>query len=653
VDFFTHQEQARRATWWLVGYFVMTVVAIIAIVYLAVVAGIAASSDRFDVPFQPLAWHPTILIYVVGAVLAVISAGSLYKIIELGGDGNRVAVHLGGKKVPPNSRELDERILLNVVEEMAIASGTPVPPVYLLENELGINAFAAGTSPQNAVIGITRGAIQTLSRDQLQGVIAHEFSHILNGDMRLNLRLIGLLHGILLIAMTGYLVLRIVWHMPTRSSNDDEKGTLAIIALASMIGAALVAIGYVGVFFANLIQAAVSRQREFLADASAVQFTRNPDGIASALKRIGGWKSKATIKSIDAKEASHMFFGQGVAAQWFATHPPLSLRIKRLDPQFDGKFPATSPVTHSESELIDPRSLAISRMSSDDSHTAALAGVEHFEMAPQDAIDHIGSPANEHLEHAHHLVEEIDTSLVDEVRDPLGAVATMYAMLLAPANDPLRRSQLATISKASDPRVLAEVHRIVDKVDQLEDEQRLPTACLALPALSQLSDRQSLSFRKLVKQLIEADYHWSFFEYAIHRFIDKRLANHATNLESGGSLTLAATQNAFGLILSTLAHLSSGEFGAARSFQAGLQAIQGSRLNIALSPREACNLKPFDSALGIIEKANLKARKQMLSAFCGCVAADGKATLREIELLRVVSDALGCPMPPILDLHKD
>jgi Zn-dependent protease with chaperone function len=230
VDFFSHQDQARRATWWLIGYFLVTVVAIIVVVYFAVVAAIAASSNGLEEPFRPLAWHPQILLYVVGAVLATITAGSLYKIIELGGDGNRVAVHLGGRKVPPNSRDLDERILLNVVEEMALASGTPVPPVYLLENELGINAFAAGTTPQNAVIGITRGAIQTLTRDQLQGVIAHEFSHILNGDMRLNLRLIGLLHGILAIAMIGYLVLRIVWHLPSRSSNNDEKGTIAIVA---------------------------------------------------------------------------------------------------------------------------------------------------------------------------------------------------------------------------------------------------------------------------------------------------------------------------------------------------------------------------------------------------------------------------------------
>ncbi len=652
MDFFTQQDQARRATWWLIGYFLMTVVAIVAIVYFAVLAAIAASSNELEEPFRPLAWHPQILLYVIGSVLATITAGSLYKIIELGGDGNRVAVHLGGRKVPPNSRDLDERVLLNVVEEMALASGTPVPPVYLLENELGINAFAAGTTPQNAVIGITRGAIQTLTRDQLQGVVAHEFSHILNGDMRLNLRLIGLLHGILLIAMIGYLVLRIVWHMPTRSSSDDEKGTLAVIALAGLIGATLIAVGYIGVFFANLIQAAVSRQREYLADASAVQFTRNPDGIASALKRIGGWKSKAVLKSIDAKEASHMFFGQGVASQWFATHPPLAKRIKKLDPQFDGKFPKTVAIAHSESDLIDPRSLAINRSSLVDSHRAALAGVDHFEAAPHEAMAHIGHPLTQHIDHAHQLVEEMDTSLVDEVRDPLGAVAAMYAMLLAPVEDPLRETQLKMIREASDHRIVAEVARICEKVDQLEVEQRLPTACLALPALGQLSDRQSMDFRKLVKQLIEADRNWTFFEYAIHRFIDKRLANRSINSTRDGSQSLYAVREAFGVLLSTLAHLSSGDDGAVRSFQAGIQSIHADNLKLSLIARDACTLKTFDSALNLLEKSSLQARKQLLQAFCACVAADGQATLKELELLRVISDALGCPMPPILDLQK-
>ncbi len=246
-------------------------------------------------------------------VLLVIAVGSLYKTFALGSHGENVALALGGVEVPPNTTVLDQRILLNVVEEMAIASGTPVPPVYLMVNENGINAFAAGTSPQNAVIGITQGALDTLNRDELQGVIAHEFSHILNGDMRLNLRLMGLLHGILLIAMIGYLIIRILGEVGGRasSSKDDSKSAIGIVAALFALGAALVAIGYAGVFFANLIKAAVSRQREFLADASAVQFTRNPSGISDALKRIGGWKDESKLTSLMQWKPATCFLARG------------------------------------------------------------------------------------------------------------------------------------------------------------------------------------------------------------------------------------------------------------------------------------------------------------------------------------------------------
>jgi Zn-dependent protease with chaperone function len=227
--------------------------------------------------------------------------------------------------------------LLNVVEEMALASGTPTPPVYLMDREDGINAFAAGFSPNDAVIGVTRGTATRLDRDELQGVIAHEFSHILNGDMRLNLRLMGLLHGILIIGMLGYFILRMSFFSQGRRRSRDGKDGVPIV----VIGAGLAVIGFAGTFFGNLIKAAVSRQREFLADASAVQFTRHPDGIAGALKKIGGFAQGSSIENPNAPIASHMFFGRATSGfnAMFATHPPLAERIRRVDPSWDGEFP--------------------------------------------------------------------------------------------------------------------------------------------------------------------------------------------------------------------------------------------------------------------------------------------------------------------------
>ena len=428
-----------------------------------------------------------------------------------------------------------------------------------MPKETCINAFAAGTTPQNAVIGVSQGAIATLKREELQGVIAHEFSHILNGDMRLNLRLMGLLNGILLIALIGYLILRILGEIGARSSSssnsDDNKGTLGIIAAFVALGGALVAIGYVGVFFANLIKSAVSRQREFLADASAVQFTRNPNGIGDALKRIGGWKQQSILKNVHAQEASHMFFGSGSVSALFATHPPLPKRIRRIDPRFDGKFPITEPITHNESELIDPRSLALARSSFADVHQAAVAGATHHEQEPQGAVTQIGEPRPEHMVHAQNMVEELDDLLTADVRDPLGAVAIVYALLLAPSDDPIRRQQLDLISSADDDRVFSELQRVTSHVDALAIEQRLPLACLALPALHQLSPQQIVVFQKNVRRLIESDRKWTFFEFAIHRFISKRLAarlnRNATKPKTASNDSL---NSSFETVLSALAH---------------------------------------------------------------------------------------------------
>jgi Zn-dependent protease with chaperone function len=667
MDFFDHQERARRNTVLLTIYFVIAIILIIACVYFAVLGILAFKTDGTEQPISLFGWHPELLGSVVVVVGIIIATGSLFKIWMLGGHGETVAIALGGVKVPANTTALEERILLNVVEEMALASGTPVPPVYILENESGINAFAAGTSPQNAVIGITRGAITTLRRDELQGVIAHEFSHILNGDMKLNLRLMGLLNGILLIALIGYFFIRSLNMVSMRGSsrNDDNKGAAGMVAALFLLGSALIVIGYIGVFFANMIKSAVSRQREFLADASAVQFTRNPNGISEALKRIGGWKQHARLTNARASESSHMFFGEGVASFFFATHPPLPVRIKRIEPNFQGIFPTTEPVTHSISELIDPNSLSMARASFAGGttsggttsggaitsvHQAALAGANQHESQPENAVSHIGEPRPEHLVHAHNLVDELAPILAEDIRDPLGAVAIIYSLLLAPKSDPVREKQLEMIQIQADPRVTQELIRVLDEVDRLDDEQRLPLACLALPALHQMSPNQVAIFRKTVLALIEADRIWTVFEFAIQRFITKRLVNRLVDIpqskiDSKSELPIA---NAFQVVLSALAYVGSNADDPANSFAIGLNKSKLVYKSATILPREKCTLKSLDGALNVLEKANGTKKREMLEAFSACIAADGKVELSELELLRVIADALGCPMPPIL-----
>ncbi|HVE16916.1 MAG TPA: M48 family metallopeptidase, partial [Chthoniobacterales bacterium] len=323
MDFFESQARAHRKTKWLIVYFVLAVLGIIVTLHVA-----AAFAFR-----EPLTdWR--MLGMISGGVIVVVTLGSLYRIAELSQGGGVVAQMLGGRQLAPHPTDLREQQLRNVVEEMALASGVPVPDIYVLDEEQAINAFAAGNTPGDAVVAVTRGTLEQLNRDQLQGVIAHEFSHILNGDMRLNVRLIGVLTGILLLAMIGRIVFEISARTGGSVRSSDNKNGNAQLPLF-LIGAGIWLIGSIGVFFAKLIKAAVSRQREFLADASAVQFTRNPDGIAGALYKIGQAGSK--LESPRADEASHMFFGNGLGESFmglFATHPPIVERIQAIDPSF-------------------------------------------------------------------------------------------------------------------------------------------------------------------------------------------------------------------------------------------------------------------------------------------------------------------------------
>ena len=325
MNFFEHQQAARRTTSRLIGLFVLAVLAIVIAVDLAVLVVVGSRTADPQVLTATLAMA-TLL------TLGLIGLGSLYRVAMLsGGGGDSIALQLGGVPVPERSDDLQYRRLRNVVEEMAIAAGVPMPRLYVLEHEAGINAFAAGWSPSDAAVGVTRGALERLNRDELQAVVAHEFSHILNGDMRLNLRLIGVLFGILMLALVGQKILE----HGRWSSREKGAGAVMGLALAAML------IGYVGLFFGRLIKAGVSRSREFLADAAAVQFTRQSAGLAGALKKIGGLSAGAKLNHAgEAEEVSHMLFGDGVGfdgmrfGDWFATHPPLVERIRALDPSF-------------------------------------------------------------------------------------------------------------------------------------------------------------------------------------------------------------------------------------------------------------------------------------------------------------------------------
>lgn len=659
MDFFTHQERARKQTGLLVVYFLVAVALIVAAVHVAVTAillGIQSQTDRMSL--AETLQNPRLLLWITGTTVLLITIGSIYKIRELRSGGATVARMLGGRPVAPNTLDLDERVLLNVVEEMAIASGAAVPPVFVLDQERGINAFAAGFTPEDAVVVVTRGALETLSRDELQGVIAHEFSHVLNGDMRLNIRLMGVLHGILLIALVGYWILRMVGNVSS-DSDDDGKGKAGLIVTALALGAALIAIGGIGVFFGKLIKSAVSRQREFLADASAVQFTRNPPGIGGALRKIGGCAQGSRVLNHHAESASHMFFGRALKASALGlmdTHPPLAERIRRIDPTFDGTFPAAGRVTRTAGDVVPqgraaaPAGPTAAVRGGSAGLTRAEAGAAAFAFQPGAAVDSVGAPSPEHVSHAAALVAELPGDLGETVRDPLGAVATVYCLLLN-EDDEARGVQLRYLAEQADRRALEETQRIVPAARRVAPEARLPLAGMCLPALCNLSREQYQGFRDTVRHLCEADHTISLFEYALQHVVLRRLARRfdgvaspAVECDSLPTLLPACVR-----VVSTLAHARACDPAAAAwAFRQAAATLATAGGAIELLPCDQCGLVAFDEALDRLASATPRIKKQVLEACATCVGADGQVTVEEGELLRVIADALDCPMPPLL-----
>jgi len=633
-DFFHHQDVARRKTATLVILFVLAVVTIILAVYLLVVVVLVNCGSKTP-------WQPEILLWVSLGTAGVIAAGSLIKIAELAQGGEVVALMLGGRPLDPHTTDLAERKLLNVVEEMALASGVPVPPVYVLDGEKGINAFAAGHAPDNAVIGVSRGALAYLNRDELQGVMAHEFSHILNGDMRLNLRLIGILNGILILAILGWYVLRATGRS---GGSSDSKGA----ALAGLLfGLGLMILGYVGVLFGSLIKAAVSRQREYLADAAAVQFTRYPGGIAGALKKIGGLEGSSRIRDPHAQECSHLFFGDALAGSLFnlfATHPPLAERIGRLEPNFDGRFPPVEPIALEAAAALAGQAEAMPGVGR--AGRGAGRQTRSIPLDPTGVLRRVGLPGVEQFLFAAAVLDALPRSVLDAAHDPYSARAVVYALLLD-RDAAMRKQQLDALRSKADEFSVLETQRLAPLVDPLADEARQPLVDVALPALKRLAGVQYTAFRESVEALVAADGKMDLFEYLVSGVLLRSLDVHFGRIPAPAVRYRAITPlvPSLATVLSTLAH--AGQDSPAEVQQAFQQGVAAAGKPMALVPQEECTLQALDAALGQLAQAAPQVKKRIVGAAAACVGADGKVTPKEGALFRVVASVLGCPVTPL------
>ena len=645
TDFFDRQDDARRRTTRLVVLFVIAVVGIVLTVYAAmslILIGAARGGPA------PAFLDPARFALVATSVLVVVTSGSLYKIAALHDGGDSIARLLGGRLLDPSNAGGEERKLLNVVEEMALASGTPVPRVYVLDDEPSINAFAAGFTPGDAVVAVSRGSLDHLTRDQLQGVIGHEFSHILNGDMKLNLRLMGLVHGILVLALIGQIVVRLVLNgtslRSSRRTSDGKGSGENFVFLLLIAGAALFVIGSIGVLFGRILKSAISRQREFLADASSVQFTRNPEALAGALKKIGGLQEGSRIRNVNAEQASHMFFSEGVwtLGSLFASHPPLEERIRRLDPSFDGRFPTVAPGR----EAIDEQEAAVSALSAEHSAPRAAPGA----LTPGAAVASIGNPGEEHVAYASSLIGSLPHALIQAAREPFSARAVVFATLLDLRED-VQRDQIAELDRRSEPGTTAEVFRLLPMARAAPEVARIALVDMTFPALRSLSMPQYRRFRGNVEALSRADRMVSLFEYTLHRMLLRHLDSaflgarppsvrfrDVASVASEANVLLSALAWAGHDVPEDVAHAHG--LASSRLFRAGQTFV--------LLSLKRCTLVQIEPALGALAEAAPSVKRQVLDACAVCVAADGLVNCPESELLRAISDALDCPMPPFI-----
>ncbi|HEV8330804.1 MAG TPA: M48 family metallopeptidase [Steroidobacteraceae bacterium] len=636
MNFFKRQDEARRASRRLVVLFGLAVVAVVAAVDLVVFLLMRQGEARAHGYVPPLgdwlATHPGTVVGTTLAVLAVIAIASFYKTMLLGGGGGVVARSLGGVRVSPDTSDPQQRRLLNVVEEMAIASGVPMPEVYLLEHESGINAFAAGHNPSNAAIGVTHGTLTTLNRAELQGVIAHEFSHILNGDMKLNVRLMGLLFGLLVIALIGRTVLR----GATRVRSDRKGGVLVVL----LIAVAVLIIGYIGLFFGRLIQAAVSRSREALADASAVQFTRDPSGLRGALVKIGASAAGSRVANPEVEEVAHMLFAPGMS-RFFATHPPLLERLKAIDPRFDPQ------------EIERARANMAAQLTAeavDETPAAQAKAAEYVSdlpaAAPSMVAQLVGNPGTAHMQLAREIRQSLPGAIVAAGRHAESARALLLALALD-SNPETRAKQKQVIAQRLSAEIAAATAALERDVDALEPEQRIPALLRGFPALRQLTHEARVQLMACLNGMLLRDGNVALHTYVLRKLAQMHLRDDLDPGARTRRLTLDVVQRDAQVLFSVLAqHGHSDATSARRAYEAGMH---------RLFPRERPAYgvagpwaAALDLALSRLDQLAPIAKEQLVEAMVATVTHDQQLTIGEAELLRAVCASVHCPLPPLV-----
>lgn len=671
MDFFEAQDNALARTKWLVFYFFAAVVLIIVAVYLAVTAGVFYYHHKAGLSEAPQLISFLRIILTSSVVIPMICMGSFWKISQLrskGGGG--VAEALGGRKITSSTKRANERKLRNVVEEMAIASGLPVPEVYILDRESGINAFAAGFSFNDAAVGITRGALEQFDRDELQGVVAHEFSHILNGDMQLNTRLSGWIHGIIMLTLLG----RGFWRLIGGGDSDNDGGggiyigggrsrggggggsdskgggAGALILAIILVAVLITIIGFIGEFFARLIQASVSRQREFLADASAVQFTRNPEGIGNALRRIGGFHRHAIVGHPNTSEFAHSFFSSSLKSgvSIWATHPPLDQRISKIVKDWKGDFlkprPRPKPETprKKETQQRSPFGGIAGRNAGENSDFQKMLTAGLFMRC-------LGELKTNSQAYAQKIHAKLQVNWPEAFEDAEASPALLLSLLHH--TDGASAAKQLEVLESSYPDFSESITHFAKKLKELDRSERLIMIGILADRLPEaLIESERREFIECVEAFVAADEKVTPFEIACLQTVRRSLlkeSDFAPKRHANDAIVEAASILATRLLAETrIEGLSANDILESASKQAPYFM---NLLGTAESVDPASIAKAFDT----LASSHFGIRKQFLAICERIVAADKKASIEEVELLRAIAIGIAVPAAPILPEIED
>ena len=633
MNFFEHQEQAQRQSRWLIILFVLAVLIIVVVINFAILVALGLmNTEQQQFVFSVEALKANIPMFLGGGAvtIAVIAIASLFKTASLRSGGGKVARDLGGVLVEADANDPLRRRLYNVVEEIALASGTPVPEIYVLEQESGINAFAAGFTPADAAVAVTRGALEKLNRSELQGVIAHEFSHIFNGDMRLNIRLMGALFGILVLSLIGRRVLHGSFYVG-RSKNNNG-GAIVMVAVVVML------VGYIGLFFGRWIKSAVSRQREYLADASAVQFTRDPEGIAGALKKIAIY-SDASYLNVETEEVSHMLFGNGEKMSMFSTHPPLNKRIARIDRSFK------------PDDLID-LAKKIQRQGQVEAEEAARqqkkaesSGGGMFDTG--NLIDQIGNPDFSRILMAATLAASIPEEISRAAHSNQWATEVLFYCLLD-QDDDIREQQLLFVAQNMGNDSEARVRGLWSAEPDLAREQRLPLLEISIPELKRRPPDHVSKVLTTVTALTKADGQTDVFEYLMAKIIGQHLwesVNPQRVRLSGKKSLSQVIDKALGVIAVLARHGNEDAASMESAYRAG-SSMLGADASASIPVIDDWS-ELLDEALPALDQLKPADKEKLVIALMATVMADEKVVVSEMELLRVICSVIHVPLPMI------